>query len=129
MKTLINISNHGSDRWSQEQFAEWNNVIDIHFPNIDPNASTEEVEAKVDSYMDQIRNLINKQEIGQPIDVMLMGEFTFVSIMLLKLKASSWDVRMWFSTTKREVIEKVDKDGNVTKTAVFKFVRWRHIEL
>lgn len=115
MKKLLNLSNHLSINWSDDQKGEWDEIIDIPFPNVDPNMNEEEVILLAKDFANRIKetNITN---------IMLQGEFSFVFI-LQQLLIEEGGFKFFFPTTERVVVE--EKDG--VKKSVFKFVRWRQI--
>ena len=119
MNFFINLSNHPSDKWSDEQLVagkEYGEIIDIQFPAIDPNISNQEMNILVDEYY----NLI--QEYDHPV-VMIQGEFVFTYRMVNKLKRNG--IKAVTSCTARIVTEKFQADGTLEKTSLFRFVCFR----
>lgn len=127
--TLINLSNHPSDKWSDKQKEGWDKVIDVPFPQIPASASEEEV---INNFVTPISNQLAKiaNEIGgNEFNIMLMGEQFFCDVMKQVLK-ENFNNDIWhfyYTTTERKVVEKQKEDGTVEKTAIFEFVRWRTI--
>jgi hypothetical protein len=117
MLKLINLSNHNSNNWNKEQRGEFGLIVDIPFPNINPDATTEEVEVLVNEYV----GIINANRID---NIMLQGEFTFCYLLQNKLRTRC---KFWIPTTERKVVEKLNVDDSTTKTAVFEFKQWRVI--
>ena len=111
---LINITNHPSNNWNENQKSGYEEVIDFRFPLIDPRASEEEI----DKLSDQFLNEVKKQYTPSDTQVMVMGEFTFSFSLIKKLKNNGFSVVA--ATTERKAIE---EDG--VKKSVFEFVRWR----
>jgi len=114
MKKLINLSNHPSANWELEQKAGWDEIIDIPFPNVAPNASEEEVIELAAELLKKIKNTGVK-------NIMLQGEFTLV-FALQQMLIEEGFYNFFFPTTERKVVEQ-----NGIKTSVFKFVRWREM--
>ncbi len=129
MKTLINLTNHPSSKWSNKQAEGWDVIVDIPFPVIDPQAPTEEIKDTVNEYLKHLRNIINNTE-GE-IYLCLQGEYTFCYELLLKIQSSKdlADIKLAIPTTERKVVEKVKEDGSVEKTTTFDFCRWREIAI
>jgi len=121
--TFVNISNHPSSGWSEEQKAaarRWgaaeptttSQIKDIPFPAIPPEADMDVVRRMAD---DMFKSIYTPNFRGA---VHLMGEQSFcfaLSGMLIEA-----GITVLVSTTAREVVE---KDG--VKTSTFKFVRFR----
>lgn len=131
MKLLINISNHPSSKWAEEQKSGWDMIVDIPFPDIPPELGAEDKE-----YQDLLNktlmainaNVANAEMLLYPekVDVYLMvqGEFSFCYSLV---SAMRWTCRIVIPTTKREAVEEIQPDSSVKKTTIFKFVRWREI--
>jgi len=117
---LINISNHPHEGWqpAQRKAAKaYGNIIDIPFPTIPPKATTAEVETMAVEYLNDILNLIRYYH-NPPTVVHLMGEMTFTSALVGKLRAQG--IPCVASTSKR--ISTVNGD---TKKTTFKFIQFR----
>jgi hypothetical protein len=122
---LINLSNHPSQNWSINQLSEARNlfgeVIDIPFPQIDPNGDEDYICAIADKYF-----LICKEKIENSSDtnsaVHLMGELNFLFVLANKFLKSG--IKCVASTTERNSIEK-----NGVKISEFKFIRFREYKL
>lgn len=125
-KYLINLSNHKSNSWSEDQKEGWLQIFDIPFPNISPQATTEEVAELVEKYFEKINDLAY-ENIPEDDDVyvMLQGEFTFCYLLYEVLKMHGYIVVV--PTTERIVEERVKDDGTIEKTSIFKFVQWRYL--
>jgi hypothetical protein len=112
---LLNLSNHPSANWSEKQInvgiTKYGQIIDLAFPQIDPEGSDEDIEMLVAKYFQKILNL-------QPKAVHIMGELVFTHKLVNSLK--SVGIVCVASTTNRNTIEK-----NGTKTSVFEFVQFR----
>lgn len=112
---LLNLSNHPSTLWPQNQTAlaleKYDQIQDLPFPHIDPQLSGYDLEQLAEEYEIKIRKI-------NPTAVHLMGELTFTFRLVNRLKAIG--INCIASTTSRNVIE---KDG--AKTSVFAFVGFR----
>jgi len=123
-KYLINISNHPSSRWSQQQldsakqFCE--QIIDVQFPLVDPNASEREIHQLASDIFQ--KHILSLPEWKNSV-VMVQGEFSLSYALFMLCKSNALPVVI--PTTKREAHEKVLPDGSVIKKAIFRFVRWR----
>lgn len=112
---FINLSNHPSEGWSEEQLAaaqQYGEIVDIHFPNIEPAFTSSMVSSLADITVDTIIAL------GKDIVVHIMGEMTFTYAVVSRLKALG--IKCLASTTERIVTE---QDGK--KISEFRFVQFR----
>lgn len=113
-KKFINFTNHKSEAWEQKQIdaaREYGEIMDIPFPNVDPQCSEQEI-----------------KEIGEqccreilwhnPEAVLCQGEFTLTVEIVQRLKSAG--VRVLAACSERVVTE---REG--IKTSVFRFVRFR----
>lgn len=122
MAVFINLSNHSSSKWAPEQIQAAQNlggeIEDIAFPQIDPEASTEEIE----QLAQQFHNEIADKHFGDNgIVVHVMGEMTFVAAFLNAARESGV-MTCVCSTTKRDTVE---DPTTGTKTSVFRFIQFR----
>ena len=120
-KVLINHSNHPSEKWTEEQRKGWDKIIDLPFPEIDPEMDKDQVETLALENFKKIKEIAVKETAKNRkavIHVMLQGEFSYCYLLYNKIKDLFPVV---LPTTKREVVEK--EDG--TKISTFKFRRWR----
>lgn len=118
MKTFINLSNHPSSKWSDEQKAaaqKYGNTVDIPFPQIDPHASKWEI----DDRATQLAGKLFKEYPEEETTIHIMGEMTYVFAFVKT--ALDFGYKCVASTTERIVIE--NPDGS--KTSTFKFVQFR----
>ena len=121
---FINLSNHPSSKWSAKQIdaalklSDNGPIIDMPFPNIDPEMSSDEINALSDEYVAKIINLAKEYETDYAI-IHVMGEMTFTYSLVHNLNNNGY--YCYASTTKRNVIEK----ENGTKISTFEFVQFR----
>lgn len=122
---LINLSNYPSANWTEEQkqtaIEEFSSVVDLPFPQIDPKATTEQVENLAKQYFEKIRKLFSKAGIMSlnSSAVHVMGELTFCFAIVKLLQNKNYTCVA--STTERTVLEEIDGK----KTVQFKFVQFR----
>ncbi len=127
---LINLSNHPSHLWSEAQrqaaISKYHEIVDLPFPQIDPEAGILSISELVEDYTAKCLNLL---EFTDELDfdslnnaVHVMGEMTFTYNIVQKLEQKG--VPCFASTTKRIVKE----EGGI-KTSVFEFVQFRHYNL
>lgn len=118
---LINLSNHPSNQWSENQLKaaqrKFGNVIDIPFPHISPKANSKQVMVKAQKYFKRVLRILKSSK-DKSNAVHLMGELTFVFHLTQMLKKKN--IKVIASTTDRIVEEKDDK-----KIVIFNFVRFR----
>lgn len=121
---FINLSNHPSETWQENQLKaarHYGDIVDIPFPLIDPNSTTEQVYRLALSYCNQVeqfsgvspKNKIVVHVVGEPV-------FTFIIVTLLINKG----YKVVASTTQR-VSEQIGNE----KRSVFKFVQFRDYQL
>ena len=114
---FINLSNHPVEKWSPKQrdaAATYGRMMDIPFPPIPPNATSDDIRKLADKYVQEIQ-VINA---SQDVTVHIMGEMTFTFTVIEQLK--NFGIRCVASTTKRNVTEQ-----NGQKTSTFEFVQFR----
>jgi hypothetical protein len=122
-KILINISNHPSAKWSEEQKKGWDRILDIPFPQISPEWGEETVHQMSYDIREQVEGI--KIEQGTRPFIMLQGEFSLCYLLYEKLRNGGYKIAI--PTTSREVIEETTSTGEVVKKSIFRFVRWRII--
>lgn len=117
---LINLSNHPSEKWSKEQTdaanSQFGEILDMPFPQVNPEADENEIAVLADQYVEKIRTFA----IERPVTVHIMGEMTLTFAIIGRLK--SLDIPCVASTTQRLVKEM----GDGHKDVVFQFVRFRN---
>ena len=124
---LINLSNHPAANWSEAQTAAglslYNEIVDLPFPAIDPEASIEQIIELATEYSEKVKKMLgytNFETFDTKINaVHIMGEMTFTYnvVRLLQQKV----ITCLASTTKRSVKE----EAGGTKISVFEFVQFR----
>jgi len=113
---FINLSNHPSSGWSLKQLKaakKYGEVIDLAFPNIEPQFSSKDVNELADIIAEGV------VEIDDHAVVHIMGEMTFTYAVVFRLKARG--ITCLASTTERNTIMM----PNGTKVSDFKFVQFR----
>lgn len=120
MKILINHSNHPSSKWEETQLHGWDKIIDLYFPNVEPELDTNDKKFKklIIDNLDKILQ-IQRENPEYSIFIMLQGEFSYCFLLFQRLKEYGFNIAI--PTTKRLVTE--NPDGS--KTSKFQFVRWR----
>lgn len=115
---FVNLSNHPSDLWTQNQLEaarRYGEIKDIPFPVISPMADYEEIRSLAEYYVEEVVTLANRHH----VTVHIMGEMTFTFIVVSQLK--EYGIECVASTTERSV--ETSSDGK--KVSEFKFVRFR----
>ena len=118
---FINLSNHPSSKWSEEQTEaalQFGDIVDLPFPQVDPNGDETYIARLANEYCQKVTNLAA----CKPVAVHLMGEMTLTFALAKLLKAIG--VPCMAATTERVVVE--NEPG--VKTAIFRFVRFRKYE-
>lgn len=116
---FINLSNHPSSLWMEKQIEvakTYGDIIDMSFPQIDPEWDDSMINQLVDEY------LVKVCEYDKPV-VMLQGEMVFSYRLITKLKEKG--IKVVAACSKRVAIEKHDEEGNSIKTSIFQFIRFR----
>lgn len=119
---LINLSNHPSADWSDEQKAAakgYSGIIDLPFPEVAPDGAEDYILSLVNEYIEKITAVSHLYPLTSDITVHVMGEMTFTFAMIFALQQRG--IRCIASTTKR-----VTEEKNGVKTSEFKFVRFRN---
>lgn len=113
---LLNLSNHPSSSWGQDQLqaamAQYGTVEDLPFPAIPPDADAGQVQQLAQEYFEQVMA-------RRPAAVHLMGEMTFTYMLLNLLREAG--IPCVASATERIVLE--ETDGR--KVSTFKFAQFR----
>ena len=116
---LLHLSNHPYGTWQKDQYqaAEklFGGVVDMPFPNVDPNADETEIMEMAEAYFQKIQT---EYDTGIAA-VHLMGELCFCFALARLLQGIG--IKVVASTTERKVIEQ----GEGQKTVVFHFIRFR----
>jgi len=112
---FLNLSHHPGAAWSVEQQAAalalgWQ-IVDLSFPDVDPNVDEAEVAVLTQTLLAQV-----------PADIthaMVQGEFTLSFALVARLQQRG--IRCWAATTRR--VAETQPDGS--RTSRFVFVRFR----
>lgn len=130
---FINLTNHPSTKWTPEQLQAAEDlggqIIDVPFPNVDPEGDEEYLNSLVAKYFQRCEDIV-VASIPNPRFrknfVHLMGETGFCARLgarLNEIHAGPWpNFTVIHSTTERKVVENPETGE---KTSVFKFVRFR----
>lgn len=116
---LINLSNHPSEKWSESQInaaqSQFGEIIDLPFPQIEPDATKEDVLKIARDYL----NRVCQTGLPETTAIHIMGEMTLTYQLVSLLKDARY--RCYASTTIREVYEQ--EPGK--KMVIFQFVNFR----
>jgi hypothetical protein len=119
---FINVSNHPSSRWSDDQreaaLALGGEIRDVQFPNVPALATSDDVLDMAFDLADEIA------AISQDVVAMVQGEFSLTIAVVNRLRAHG--VKCVVACSEREVVETV-ANGETTKTAVFRFRQFREV--
>lgn len=122
---LINLTNHPSTSWSEQQrvaaLEKYGEIKDIPFPDIDPVLGKKEVVDLAAGYFLKISKIYSElpQEEKKRFAIHVQGEHTFVHHLLKQ--AEKLNLTCIASTTRR-----IKKDlGNGQSLQQFEFVRFR----
>ena len=138
---FVNLSNHPSERWGEEQQTATlklaDRIIDVPFPQVPPEASIEDVQEITPELLHRIWEISWANQENAPLAeeddseygpnkliVHIMGEMTLVYSVVSTLKNSA--IACVASTSKREVQEVIKEDGSTEKKAIFKFIQFRN---
>ena len=116
---FINLTNHGSGSWSEAQkeaASRYGEILDLPFPAIEPEWTSDEVNKLAEEYVDHILSMD-----AEPT-VLCQGEFTFSYSVIHALLEKG--VKVLAACSRRET-EEVQDGEKTRKTAVFRFVRFR----
>jgi len=134
-RMFINISNHPSEQWTDEQKAACDKyvpggaaespveIIDIPFPAI--GIGTEDSAMESSFLMDKIFRMIPYEDGKRAahVSAMVMGEM--VAVFYLVGSLQSVGINCFASITRRESVEEKQADGSMIKRAVFRFIGYR----
>ena len=118
-RTFINLTNHPSRLWDNEQLdaaRQYGRIIDIPFPEVNPFAESEEIALMADACVEKIRDF-------EEPTVLVQGEFTLVFAVVTRLKEEG--IRVLAASSERQVVEMKSEDGALIKKSVFRFRRFR----
>ena len=118
---FVNFSNHPHDKWDEQQLKEariYGDVIDVPFPNVDADASEEDVRELAETFSSKIAELV-----GNSGAAMVQGEFTLVYAVINLLKKKG--IKVLSACSGRNVTEVTDESGSIVRKSVFVFKRFR----
>lgn len=119
MSVFINLSNHPSKKWNENQLKEareYGEIIDMPFPAIDPYCEDDDIDKIVDEYFEKI------MKYEKPV-VMLQGEYLFTYRLVHKLKDAG--IMVLAGCSDRRTIEYVNENGMTARKSEFEFVEFK----
>ena len=124
---LINVSNHPSERWPENERQEavdcYGCVKDYAFPAVDPLASQEDLAELAKEHLKEIWKLWETRDPQENSAVLCQGEFTLTHALTAKLQ--EFGIPVYAACSERNVIEETDADGNTIRKTVFVFAGFR----
>jgi len=127
---FINISNHPSDKWSKEQreaalaLTKDNLIIDIQFPNVPADMGEEHLHWLAIDISDKIEKMLPM--IDHLLDAfMVQGEMTLTYQLIRMLNSHFPGVPCVAACSERNTEETVNREGDVVKVSIFKFIQFR----
>ena len=111
---LINCTNHPYARWNTLQrkaAAQYGLVLDMPFPKIEPQYSSDDLRRIVKTYADSIED-------RHPDAVLVTGEFSFTFMLVDKLLTDG--LKVLCTRSKRLARESINPDGSSEKRTVFR---------
>ena len=115
---FVNISNHPSASWQEEQLRQaktLGDVVDYPFPNVEPDWTEEQIAEKAEKIFCDITSQYNDKDIS----VHVMGEYTLCFALVSRFTRRG--IKCYSSTTERIMTENADG----TRTYDFKFGHFR----
>ncbi len=119
---LINLTNHPSTKWPADQkkaadvFGE---VVDFAFPYVSSDLDGQSVDSLRDETLGRVMPMIRTS--GDA--VLVQGEYVLTYRLVNALKEKS--VKVLSATSERVTDEYINDQGDVVKTARFRFVQFR----
>lgn len=112
---LINCTNHPYEIWNvkqREAAKEYDHVVDLPFPAIEPDDSSDRLRELVEAFAGQI-------EMMHPDAVLVAGEYLFTFMLVDRLLMKGTYV---VCSRSRRITKEIKKeDGTNEKTAIFDF--------
>lgn len=123
---LINLTNHPSDKWADDQkncaIELYGELKDLPFPMVPTSAGVPEVIVTADGIIDNILKIKEESSTAETFAVMAQGEFTLTYAVVNRLK--SMGITVISAVSERIVMEQVE-NGEVRKTVIFRFAGFR----
>ncbi len=115
---FVNFTNHPSSNWDKDQIkaaSEYGEILDIPFPEVDPEAGEEDIKRLAKECVDKIMT-------AKPDCVLCQGEFCLSFIVINALKAAGCKV---VAACSKRVVEESVVDGKTVRVSHFRFVKFR----
>ena len=117
---LINLTNHPSANWNEEQRAEavrqWGTIEDYSFPAVGAQWDNEQMKTRAEA-------IVNEIAARNPDAVLCQGEMCMTFLLTAMLQKKGLPV--YAATSERRAQEELLPDGSIRKSVVFCFVRFR----
>lgn len=117
---LINLTNHPSEYWNNQQRAaateQWGGIYDYPFPAVQAQCHSADIEAMAQKVVAEVLSFA-------PDAVLCQGEMT-LCFTLVRL-FQKHHIPVVAAASQREVKETHQPDGSARKEAVFRFVQFR----
>ena len=123
MDLFINYSNHPMSKWSEKQLNAAkemaDKLIDIPFPQIDPEATEDDIISLANEQLEEIEKKYGDNDTF--ITIHIAGELTYTAYFVSMVNRHHYNIACVSSTSKRNTVD--NPDG--TKTVKFEFVKFR----
>ncbi len=116
---FINLSNHPSSLWAEEQLKEaekFGKIKDVPFPFVSPYATENDIEKIAETIVCDIMK-------EKPDAVMCQGEFSLSYAIISRLLQK--EVTVLTACSEREAEEQILDNGGVKKICLYKFIKFR----
>ena len=116
---FINLTNHPSDQWSNEQrdaADKYGSILDIPFPNVSPESTEEDIARLAETYTEKILRM-------NPDAVLCQGEICLAFAIAERLRAHH--IPVLAACSERITEETAQADGSTYKVSRFVFRRFR----
>ena len=118
---FVNYSNHPSSGWEDTQISaalKYGSITVVHFPVVPADCDEDYIQELAEKEAEIIIEMLDEESA-----VMVQGEFTLTYALVKRLKQAG--IRVVSACTERNVINKVDENGDVIKEVRFHFTRFR----
>lgn len=116
---VVNFSNNRSELWSEKEknvAAEWGEIVDMPFPNVDATLSENDVSLLAEIFSKKIIDM-------KPKAVICQGEFSLTFAVVSRIKAAG--IPVYTICSQRTITEYIDESGRKIQRATFEFVKFR----
>lgn len=115
---FVNFTNHPKDNWTREQIEAseyYGEIVDVPFPGISPESTSEQVRQEAEVYAEKIMQYM-------PQFVLCQGEFCMAYHVIRILKEKG--IHVGAACSDRKVTEIATESGT-KKTVFYQFVQYR----